>query len=32
MNLTFLGTGGVQAVPLFGCDCRACERARQQPR
>lgn len=32
MNLTFLGTGGVQAAPLFGCDCRACERARQQPR
>lgn len=32
MNLTFLGTGGVQAAPLFGCDCHACERARHDPR
>lgn len=32
MKLTFLGTGGVQSAPLFGCDCHACERARQEPR
>jgi len=31
MKLTFLGTGGVQAAPLFGCDCPACERARREP-
>lgn len=31
MKLTFLGTGGVQAAPLFGCCCAACLRARQQP-
>lgn len=29
MKLTFLGTGGVTAAPLFGCDCRACHRARR---
>ncbi|MBS6437347.1 MULTISPECIES: phosphonate metabolism protein PhnP [Pantoea] len=28
MKLTFLGTGGVTAAPLFGCDCAACLRAR----
>jgi phosphoribosyl 1,2-cyclic phosphate phosphodiesterase len=27
MKLTFLGTGGVTAAPLPGCDCRACQRA-----
>lgn len=32
MQLTFLGTGGVTAAPLFGCDCRACQRAQQDPR
>lgn len=32
MKLTFLGTGGVQSAPLFGCDCYACERARLEPR
>lgn len=32
MKLTFLGTGGVQSAPLFGCDCHACERARLEPR
>ncbi|QKJ87663.1 phosphoribosyl 1,2-cyclic phosphate phosphodiesterase [Paramixta manurensis] len=31
MKLTFLGTGGAQQVPVFGCDCFACQRARQQP-
>jgi len=31
MKLTFLGTGGVQSAPLFGCDCPACERARREP-
>ncbi|MCZ4058083.1 phosphonate metabolism protein PhnP [Pantoea sp. LMR881] len=29
MKLTFLGTGGVTAAPLFGCDCPACSRARR---
>ena len=28
MKLTFLGTGGVTAAPLLGCDCAACLRAR----
>jgi len=32
MKLTFLGTGGVTAAPLFGCDCRACQRAQQDRR
>ncbi|MEN3262319.1 phosphonate metabolism protein PhnP [Sodalis endosymbiont of Spalangia cameroni] len=31
MQLTFLGTGDVQQVPVFGCDCAACLRARQRP-
>lgn len=31
MQLTFLGTGGVTAAPLFGCDCAACECARRDP-
>lgn len=31
MRFTFLGTGDVQQVPVFGCDCRVCQRARQQP-
>ncbi len=31
MQLTFLGTGGAQQVPVFGCDCAVCQRARQQP-
>lgn len=29
MKLTFLGTGGVTAAPLPGCDCRACQRAQR---
>ena len=24
MQLTFLGTGGAQQVPVFGCDCLIC--------
>ncbi len=31
MRLTFLGTGAVDAVPLRGCDCRACANARAFP-
>ncbi len=28
MKLTLLGTGAVGGVPLYGCDCKACQRAR----
>lgn len=31
MRLTFLGTGGVWAAPVHGCDCAACEIARADP-
>jgi len=31
MKLTFLGTGDVRQVPVFGCNCRACNTARQNP-
>ena len=31
MQLTFLGTGGAQQVPVFGCDCLSCQRARRWP-
>lgn len=31
MRLTFLGTGGAQQVPVFGCDCPSCRRAEQLP-
>ncbi|WP_148863143.1 phosphonate metabolism protein PhnP [Marinobacter fonticola] len=31
MKLTFLGTGNVRQVPVFGCDCPACERGRLDP-
>lgn len=31
MQLTFLGTGGAQQVPAFGCDCLVCLRARREP-
>ncbi len=31
MRLTFLGTGGAQQVPVFGCDCPSCRRAQQLP-
>lgn len=30
LTLTLTGTGGAQLVPVFGCDCAACLRARQQ--
>ncbi|MBE0489375.1 MAG: phosphonate metabolism protein PhnP [Halomonas sp.] len=32
MRVTFLGTGAVGGVPLYGCDCPACERAMGDPR
>ncbi|HET19548.1 MAG TPA: phosphonate metabolism protein PhnP, partial [Chromatiales bacterium] len=28
MKLTLLGSGAVGGVPLYGCDCPACVRAR----
>ena len=28
MKLTLLGTGAVGGVPLYGCNCKACQRAR----
>lgn len=31
MQFTFLGTGDVRQVPVFGCGCAACVRAQQQP-
>jgi phosphoribosyl 1,2-cyclic phosphate phosphodiesterase len=31
MHITFLGTGDAGGVPLYGCGCRACERARVSP-
>ncbi|MGP4843952.1 phosphonate metabolism protein PhnP [Marinobacter sp. 1Y8] len=31
MKLTFLGTGDARQVPLYGCRCRACDRALQHP-
>lgn len=31
MRVTFLGTGAAGGVPLFGCCCMACERARLDP-
>lgn len=31
LKLTFLGTGGAQQVPAFGCECAACLRAQKQP-
>lgn len=31
MKFTFSGTGDVRQVPVFGCFCRACELAQQQP-
>lgn len=32
MRVTFLGTGASGGVPLYGCDCSACQRARIDPR
>ncbi|HHG9984173.1 TPA: phosphonate metabolism protein PhnP, partial [Yersinia enterocolitica] len=31
MELTLLGTGCAQQVPVFGCDCVICAKARVQP-
>lgn len=31
MRLTFLGTGAAGGVPLWGCDCPVCARARVDP-
>ena len=31
MRLTLLGTGNARQVPVYNCDCAACERARVQP-
>lgn len=31
LQLRFLGTGDARRVPVYGCHCRACERARQRP-
>lgn len=28
MEVTFLGTGNARGIPAFGCDCRICDRAR----
>ena len=30
LSITLSGTGGAQGVPVFGCDCAACRRARLQ--
>lgn len=32
MRLTLLGTGAAGGVPLYGCQCRACHRARKYSR
>ena len=32
MRVTFLGTGAAGGVPLYGCTCEACARARADPR
>ncbi|MFH1658885.1 MAG: phosphonate metabolism protein PhnP [Pseudomonadota bacterium] len=31
MRISFLGTGAAGGVPLYGCSCRACKRATDQP-
>lgn len=31
MRVTLLGTGSAGGVPLYGCDCSACQRARIDP-
>lgn len=31
MKLTFLGTGDAAGVPVYGCECSACQRAMQLP-
>ncbi|RCK87238.1 phosphonate metabolism protein PhnP, partial [Klebsiella pneumoniae] len=30
LTLRLTGTGGAQLVPVFGCDCAACRRARRE--
>lgn len=30
LTITLTGTGSAQLVPVFGCDCAACRRARLQ--
>ena len=32
LELEFLGTADARRVPVYGCRCRACERARNDPR
>jgi len=32
MRLTLLGTGDARQVPVYGCDCQACEAAHADPR
>lgn len=32
MQLTLLGTGSAAQVPVYNCECMACERARRAPR
>jgi phosphoribosyl 1,2-cyclic phosphate phosphodiesterase len=32
MRLSLLGTGAAGGVPLYGCQCRACQRAREDSR
>ncbi|MBD1551335.1 phosphonate metabolism protein PhnP [Pseudomonas typographi] len=32
MRLTLLGTGDARQVPVYGCECRACQAARLDPR
>lgn len=31
MKLTLLGTGNAATIPVYGCECKACQRARCQP-
>lgn len=31
MKITFLGTANARGIPVYGCTCRICERARQNP-
>lgn len=32
LTITLTGTGGAQQVPVFGCSCAACQRAREDQR